>query len=211
MYTSEFLGDEDNMLRFVANVDNTTLEGLRIGASALVEVAKYGWANLSYSTFYGAGVGVGANIAERFSIGYTIEQGLGNFTDFGLSHEISIAYNFAPRESTRTGRRSPRTLNAEEKELIEARAKAALEQRNQRTEAQKEQAAARLEKRNQLIKDQQERINQQEEDKKRAVNELNAKSLEERDAQEENTCTGRIKTNPANTRRRESSRRETDF
>ncbi|WP_310555318.1 PorP/SprF family type IX secretion system membrane protein [Flavobacterium sp.] len=60
--------------------------------SVLINVPKGFWAQAGYNTLYGASGGVGFTLAKKISLGYTIEKGLGNLANFGLSHEITIAY-----------------------------------------------------------------------------------------------------------------------
>ena len=60
--------------------------------SVLFNAPKGIWAQAGYNSVYGASGGLGVILAKRISIGYTVEKGLGNFTDFGLSHEVTLAY-----------------------------------------------------------------------------------------------------------------------
>lgn len=70
---------------------------LVLGVNFIMEMPKLGWVQMGYDTFYGAAAGVGFNISKRVSLGYTVEQGFGtNFENFGINHEISLAYSFTP-------------------------------------------------------------------------------------------------------------------
>jgi type IX secretion system PorP/SprF family membrane protein len=62
------------------------------GGTLLYNVPKTGWAQAGYNTLNGFSAGVGFTLAKRFSIGYNFEKPLGNFSSFGLSHEIVVAY-----------------------------------------------------------------------------------------------------------------------
>ncbi len=60
--------------------------------SFLLNAPKAGWAQLGYNSLYGVSGGLGLIIAKKISLGYVVEKSLGSFSDFGLSHEITIAY-----------------------------------------------------------------------------------------------------------------------
>jgi type IX secretion system PorP/SprF family membrane protein len=60
--------------------------------SILYNVPKAGWVQGGYNTLNGFSAGVGFNLAKKFSIGYNFEKPLGNFSSFGLTHEIVLAY-----------------------------------------------------------------------------------------------------------------------
>ena len=67
--------------------NSTTFSGL-----VLINVPKGIWAQAGYHTLYGASGGIGFTLAKKIAIGYTIEKGLGNLSNFGLSHEVTLAY-----------------------------------------------------------------------------------------------------------------------
>ncbi|MES2812360.1 MAG: PorP/SprF family type IX secretion system membrane protein, partial [Bacteroidota bacterium] len=60
--------------------------------SFLFNAPKAGWAQAGYNSVYGASAGIGIILAKKISIGYTVEKGFGNFSDFGLTHEVTLAY-----------------------------------------------------------------------------------------------------------------------
>lgn len=79
-------------VRMDGEEDNVTL-----GGSLILDLPKIGWLQGGYDSFYGAAAGVGFNLNQRISLGYTMEKGLSNnFDNFGLTHEISFAYSFTP-------------------------------------------------------------------------------------------------------------------
>lgn len=79
-------------VRMDGEEDNVTL-----GGSLILDLPKIGWIQGGYDSFYGAAAGVGFNLNQRISLGYTMEKGLSNnFDNFGLTHEISFAYSFTP-------------------------------------------------------------------------------------------------------------------
>ncbi|WP_338039168.1 type IX secretion system membrane protein PorP/SprF [Maribacter litopenaei] len=72
-------------------------DNLTLGGSLILDLPKIGWIQGGYDSFYGAAAGVGFNLNQRISLGYTMEKGLtNNFDNFGLTHEISFAYSFTP-------------------------------------------------------------------------------------------------------------------
>jgi len=72
-------------------------EDLNLGGSLLLDLPKLGWLQAGYDSFYGAAAGIGFNLNQRLSLGYTMEKGFGNDLDnLGVTHEISFAYSFTP-------------------------------------------------------------------------------------------------------------------
>jgi type IX secretion system PorP/SprF family membrane protein len=63
-----------------------------IAAGGLIHIPRGLWAQVGYNTIYGISGGLGFTVAKRFSLGYNIEKGLGNLSNFGSSHEITLAY-----------------------------------------------------------------------------------------------------------------------
>ena len=70
---------------------------LILGGNMILDLPRTGWVQLGYDDFYGASAGIGFKAGKRVSIGYTVEKGLSdNFENFGINHEISLAYSFTP-------------------------------------------------------------------------------------------------------------------
>lgn len=68
-----------------------------IGGGLILDLPKLGWIQAGYDSFYGGSAGAGFNINQRLSLGYNFEKGLSqDINNFGVTHEISIAYNFVP-------------------------------------------------------------------------------------------------------------------
>ncbi|NNE03036.1 MAG: PorP/SprF family type IX secretion system membrane protein [Eudoraea sp.] len=73
-------------------------ESLVIGGGVILDLPKLGWLQAGYDSFYGGSAGAGFNINQRLSLGYNLEKGLSqDIGNFGVTHEISIAYNFVPK------------------------------------------------------------------------------------------------------------------
>ncbi|WP_299887113.1 PorP/SprF family type IX secretion system membrane protein, partial [uncultured Lacinutrix sp.] len=65
---------------------------------AMLTVPMGVWAHVGYNNLYGVSGGLGLNISKQFSIEYSFEKAIGNLSDFGPSHEITLAYKFKNRE-----------------------------------------------------------------------------------------------------------------
>ncbi|MDT0606278.1 PorP/SprF family type IX secretion system membrane protein [Croceitalea rosinachiae] len=100
-YTHQFKNSagilENARLMPLARVRTDPLNDITLGGSLILDVPKLGWLQAGYDDFYGAAAGVGFNLNKRISLGYTVEKGLSNtFENFGVTHEISLAYSFTP-------------------------------------------------------------------------------------------------------------------
>ncbi|WP_445383586.1 PorP/SprF family type IX secretion system membrane protein [Robiginitalea sp. IMCC43444] len=100
-YTHQFENGEGvfegGRLMPLARVRKIGNEELVLGGNLILDLPKIGWLQGGYDSFYGASAGIGFNLNQRLSIGYTMEKGLtNNFDNFGLTHEISFAYSFTP-------------------------------------------------------------------------------------------------------------------
>ncbi|OBX26976.1 hypothetical protein A9996_02160 [Gelidibacter algens] len=80
------------LLRSEFGKETTTISGI-----AMLTVPKGIWAQVGYNTLYGASAGLGLNITSQIAIEYNFEKALGDLTDFGPSHEITLAYKFKKR------------------------------------------------------------------------------------------------------------------
>ncbi|KQC30633.1 PorP/SprF family type IX secretion system membrane protein [Flagellimonas eckloniae] len=100
-YTHQFKNGagllEQARLMPLARVRKTGEESLTLGGNLLLDLPKLGWVQAGYDDFYGASAGLGFNLNKNLSVGYTVEKGLSSsFENFGVSHEISLAYSFTP-------------------------------------------------------------------------------------------------------------------
>jgi len=67
-------------------------ENTIISAMAMLTVPKGIWAQVGYNTLYGVSGGLGLNITKAIAIEYNFEKALGDLTNFGPSHGITLAY-----------------------------------------------------------------------------------------------------------------------
>lgn len=88
---------ESGRLMPLARARKVADKDLTLGGSLILDLPKIGWVQGGYDSFYGASAGLGVNLNKRLSLGYTMEKGLaGELDNFGLTHEISLAYAFTP-------------------------------------------------------------------------------------------------------------------
>ena len=88
---------EQGRLMPLARARVTGQNGVVLGGNLILDLPKLGWIQAGYDDFYGASAGLGFNLNKNLSIGYTVEKGLSsNFENFGVSHEVSLAYSFTP-------------------------------------------------------------------------------------------------------------------
>lgn len=90
---------EDGRLLPLARVRLIDGEDLTYGGGVILDLPKLGWVQGGYDSFYGGSAGIGFNLSRRLSLGYNFEKGFsGSFGSLGITHEISIALSFAPKE-----------------------------------------------------------------------------------------------------------------
>lgn len=89
-YESRFSG----LLRSEFKKDKTVISGI-----AMLMVPKGIWAQVGYNNLYGASGGIGLNITKQIAIEYNFEKALGDLTEFGPSHEITLAFKLNNSEN----------------------------------------------------------------------------------------------------------------
>jgi len=77
------------LLKTELKKDKTVVSGIMMFATP-----KGIWAQAGYNTLYGMSAGLGLNINSHISIEYNFEKATGNLSNFGSSHEITLAYRF---------------------------------------------------------------------------------------------------------------------
>ncbi|QCE42957.1 PorP/SprF family type IX secretion system membrane protein [Psychroserpens sp. NJDZ02] len=70
-----------------------------LSATAMFTVPKGIWAQAGYNSVYGVSGGLGVNISPQIAVEYNFEKAIGDLTDFGPSHEITLAYRFKNTEN----------------------------------------------------------------------------------------------------------------
>lgn len=69
--------------------DITVISGI-----VMLTVPKGIWAQAGYNTLYGFSAGVGFNISSQIALEYNYEKSIDAFSNFGSSHDITLAYKF---------------------------------------------------------------------------------------------------------------------
>ena len=69
-----------------------------LSGQMMISIPKGVWAQAGYNTFYGLSAGLGLNITPKISLEYNYEKSMGDFSNFGASHEIVFAYKFKSNE-----------------------------------------------------------------------------------------------------------------
>ncbi len=70
-----------------------------ISAMALLMVPKGIWVQGGYNSLYALTAGFGINISPQIALEYNYEKGAGRFSDFGNSHDLTLAYKFVNRKN----------------------------------------------------------------------------------------------------------------
>jgi type IX secretion system PorP/SprF family membrane protein len=87
----------DGRLMPLARIRKVGEEDLIFGGGIILDLPRLGWIQAGYDSFYGGSAGAGFNINQRLSLGYNFERGFSqDINNFGITHEVSIAYNFIP-------------------------------------------------------------------------------------------------------------------
>ncbi len=88
---------EEGRLMPIARIRKIGNEELVFGGGIILDLPRLGWLQAGYDSYYGGSAGAGFNINKRLSLGYNFEKGFSqDIQNFGVTHEISVAYNFIP-------------------------------------------------------------------------------------------------------------------
>ena len=88
---------EDARVMPLARIRLTGMKDINYGGGVILDMPKIGWLQGGYDSYYGGSAGVGFNLNRRLSFGYNFEKGFSqNLENFGVTHEISVAYSFVP-------------------------------------------------------------------------------------------------------------------
>ncbi|WP_431134085.1 PorP/SprF family type IX secretion system membrane protein [Psychroserpens mesophilus] len=69
-----------------------------ISTQVMLTVPKGIWTQIGYNSVFGMSGGAGINITPQIAIEYNFEKAIGDLTDFGPSHDITLAYRFKNRD-----------------------------------------------------------------------------------------------------------------
>ena len=88
---------EEGRIMPIARIRKIGQEDLVFGGGVILDLPRIGWLQAGYDSYYGGSAGAGFNINKRLSLGYNFEKGFSqDIENFGVTHEISVAYNFIP-------------------------------------------------------------------------------------------------------------------
>ena len=73
--------------------DETIISGM-----AILSVPKGIWFQFGYNNRYGVSGGLGLNVTKNIALEYNIEKSIGELVEFGMSHEVTLAYRFITKK-----------------------------------------------------------------------------------------------------------------
>ena len=110
---------ENSSLTFLARGRYIAMEDLDYSAGILYNVPRAGWAQASYSDYYGVSGGLGINISQKIAIGYNYEKGFDNtITNLGATHELFLALTLDSNEEFSAYSKKPKVDKEAEAERI---------------------------------------------------------------------------------------------
>lgn len=100
MYSHEFTYAsglfEGTDVRFLATARKPGKDEFSFGGNAIVDLPKAGWLKVGYDKTYGVSAGVGVNLSEKISIGFSYEK-----NSFAATNEVGLIYSFGKKSFTR--------------------------------------------------------------------------------------------------------------
>jgi type IX secretion system PorP/SprF family membrane protein len=110
---------ENSSLTFLARGRYIAMDDFDYSAGILYNVPRAGWAQASYSDYYGVSGGLGINISQKIAIGYNYEKGFGNaITNLGATHELFLALTLDSNEEFSAYTKKPKVDKEAEAERI---------------------------------------------------------------------------------------------
>ncbi|MFN3756387.1 MAG: PorP/SprF family type IX secretion system membrane protein [Flavobacterium sp.] len=96
---------EDGYFRLMFRGRVNEIEDFKYGGSLIVNFPYLGWIQAGLDDYFGVGVGVGAHLTQRLSLGYVYERVINEgLVNFGPTHEIVLSFRFASKNSNTTTR-----------------------------------------------------------------------------------------------------------
>ncbi|THD70013.1 type IX secretion system membrane protein PorP/SprF [Robertkochia marina] len=101
MYTRKFNAYdglfENGKLSMLSRARSIAGDDLNLSGSLILDLPKLGWIQTGYDDVFGLAAGLGFNLTDRISIGYTFEKGIEDqIANLGVTHEVNFAYSFTP-------------------------------------------------------------------------------------------------------------------
>lgn len=94
---------ENGFFRLIARGKMNQTDDFVYGGSVITNFPNLGWVQAGIDDFFGVNIGVGAHFTKKLSLGYTYERVINDgLVNFGPTHEITLSYRFAGKESEET-------------------------------------------------------------------------------------------------------------
>jgi len=94
---------ENGFFRLIARGKMNQTDDFMYGGSVITNFPNLGWVQAGIDDFFGVNIGVGAHFTKKLSLGYTYERVINDgLVNFGPTHEITLSYRFAGKESEET-------------------------------------------------------------------------------------------------------------
>lgn len=170
------------LIRSEFRQDDTVVSGM-----VMLTVPKGIWAQAGYNTLYGASAGLGLNLTSQIAIEYNFEKALGDLTEFGPSHDITLAFRFKNRERFNYSSGDEISGLISSKKKIKPLSKAAKEKAEaNRALAEQRKAETKLKKTEETVENNKEtEVGSIDQEAEKAKLEAEAKALADQKAQEE--------------------------
>lgn len=98
---------ENGFFRLIARGKMNQTDDFMYGGSVITNFPNLGWVEAGVDDFYGVNIGVGAHFTKKLSFGYTYERVINEgLVNFGPTHEITLSYRFAGKDSEQTYNRN---------------------------------------------------------------------------------------------------------
>ncbi len=97
---------ENGFFRLIARGKMNQTDDFVYGGSVITNFPNLGWVQAGIDDFFRVNIGVGAHFTKKLSLGYTYERVINDgLVNFGPTHEITLSYRFAGKESEETYKR----------------------------------------------------------------------------------------------------------
>lgn len=101
---------ENGFFRLIARGKMNQTDDFVYGGSVITNFPNLGWVQAGIDDFFGVNIGAGAHFTKKLSLGYTYERVINDgLVNFGPTHEITLSYRFAGKESEETYHRKSST------------------------------------------------------------------------------------------------------
>lgn len=100
---------ENSYLRILAIARTSQLNGFSYAGNILMDLPKAGWLKVGYDNLYGINAGLGVNLSERLSVGFTYEK----TENLSATNEIGLLYTLGKRKPKGQTRSNKPTVRIE--------------------------------------------------------------------------------------------------